>query len=42
MHTEFWPENLKGINHLKNAGVKWEDNIKMDVGEMGCKSLDWI
>jgi hypothetical protein len=21
---------------------KWEDNIKMDLQEVGCESMDWI
>jgi hypothetical protein len=29
MHTKFWSENLKGRDHSKDLGHRWEDNIKM-------------
>jgi hypothetical protein len=35
MHTKFWLGNLKGRDHL-------EDNIRMDVRELGWKDVDWI
>jgi hypothetical protein len=31
MHTEVWPENLKGRDQLPVC--RWEDNIKMGQGE---------
>jgi hypothetical protein len=39
VHTRFWWENLKEINHLEG---RWEDNIKMDLQEFGCEGKDWI
>jgi hypothetical protein len=31
VYTGFWWENLRERNHLENPGVRWEDNIKMDL-----------
>ena len=33
------PEGKK--NHLGNRR-RWEDNIKMDLEEVGCEGMDWI
>jgi hypothetical protein len=38
MHTVFWLANLKG----REALVRWEDNIKVDLKEVGSDSADWI
>jgi len=38
----FWWGNLRDRDHLGDPGVRWEDNIKMDLEEVGCGSLDWI
>ena len=27
---------------LRITGRRWEDNIKMDLQEVGCGSMDWI
>jgi hypothetical protein len=35
MYTGFWYENLRERGHL-------EDDIKMDLQEVGCGSIDWI
>jgi len=35
----FWWGNLKKRGHLGGRG---EDNIKMDVQELGCGVMDWI
>ena len=29
-------------DHLEDAGHIWEDNIKMDLQEVGCGGTDWI
>jgi hypothetical protein len=29
--TQFWAENLKGINHLGDNRCRWEDDTKMDL-----------
>ena len=31
----------EGKNHLEDPGV-WEDNIKMDLQEVGCGGMEWI
>ena len=39
MHTGEKPE---GKRPLVRPRRKWEDNIKMDLQEMGCGGMDWI
>ena len=31
-----------GAKGLRRPRCKWEDNIKMDVQEVGCGGMDWI
>ena len=40
-YTEFVgkPEGKRSLGRLRR---RWEDNIKMDLQEMGCEGLDWI
>ena len=33
---------LEGKRQLGRPGCRWEDNIKMDLQEMGCGGMDWI
>jgi hypothetical protein len=33
------PEGKRPLERLR---CRWEDNIKMDLQEMGCKGMDWI
>jgi len=33
------PEKKKPLGRLR---IRWEDNIKMDLQEMGCCDMDWI
>jgi hypothetical protein len=33
---------LKGGDHLGRPRRKWEDNIKMDLREIGFGDVDWI
>jgi len=32
----------EGKRPLRRPGRRWEDNIKMDIQEVGCESMDWI
>ena len=32
----------EGRRPLGRARLKWEDNIKMDLQEVGCEGMDWI
>jgi hypothetical protein len=41
-HTGFWWGNLKGMKLLGKLRRRWEDNIKIDLQEMGCGGMDWI
>jgi hypothetical protein len=34
--------NPEGKKPLGRPRRKWEDNIKMDLQEVGCRSVDWI
>jgi hypothetical protein len=31
-----------GKRPLGRSKLRWEDNIKMDLQEVGCGSMDWI
>jgi hypothetical protein len=31
-----------GKRQLGRRSCKWEDNIKMDLREIGCDNVDWI
>jgi hypothetical protein len=35
VYTGFWWGNLRDRDHLEVPGVKWEDNIKMYLQEVG-------
>jgi hypothetical protein len=35
-------EKPEGNRQLGRTRRRWEDNIKMDLKEMGCEVLDWI
>jgi len=35
-------ENPEGKGPLKRHRCRWEDNIKMDLQEVGCGGMDWI
>jgi hypothetical protein len=41
-YTEFCWVNLKGREHLGDPSIDGEDNIKMDLQEVGCGSMDCI
>jgi hypothetical protein len=32
----------EGKRPLGRPGRRWEDNIKMDLQEVGCRGMDWI
>jgi hypothetical protein len=42
MRTQFWLESLKGSGHSEDLYPRWEDNIKMDLREIGLEGEDWI
>ena len=33
---------LEGKGPLGRRRLRWEDNIKMDLQELGCGGMDWI
>jgi hypothetical protein len=41
VYTGFWWGNLRERNHLEYPG-RWEDNISMDLQEVGCMGMDLI
>jgi len=42
VHTGYLVGKLEGKKQLGRPRRRWEDNIKMDLQEMGCGGLDWI
>jgi hypothetical protein len=42
VRSAFWLGSLNGGDHWEDLGMGWEDNIKMDLGEMGFGDADWI
>ena len=40
--TGFWLGNLRERDRWGNPSLRWEDNIKLDLQEMGCGCMDWI
>ena len=42
MFTRFWWGNLKGKIPLRRTRRRWEDNIKMDLQEVGRGCGDWM
>ena len=41
-YTGFCWGNLRGKKPLVRPRRRWEDNIKMDLQEVGCGGIDWI
>ena len=37
-----WMGKPEGKGQLWRPRCRWEDNIKMDLQEMGCGGMDWI
>jgi hypothetical protein len=42
MRTKFWLHSLKEKRLLGKNRCRWEDNINMDLREIGFGSADWI
>jgi hypothetical protein len=38
----FWLGNLRERDRLGDPCNRWEDNIRMDLQEVGCGCKDWI
>ena len=41
MDTGFWWGKTEGKRPLGKPRRRWEDNIKMDLKEVGCGGMDW-
>ena len=41
-YTGFCVGKPEGKRPLVRLRHRWEDNIKMDLPEVGCQSMDWI
>jgi len=41
-HIQGFVGQLEGKRPLGRPRHKWEDNIKMDLQEVGCGGMDWI
>jgi len=42
VYTGFWVGKLEGKGPLGRPRRRWEDNIKMDLEEVGFGGMDWI
>jgi hypothetical protein len=42
VHTGFWLGNLREGETLGRSRRRWEDNVNMDLQEVGCGGIDWI
>jgi hypothetical protein len=42
MHTEFLLEKTRREEPLKRPRHRWDDNIRMNVREIGWEDLDWM
>jgi hypothetical protein len=42
MHIGFWWEKPEGKRPLGRPRRRWEDNIKMDLRQIGWGGMDWI
>jgi hypothetical protein len=42
VHTGFLWGDLREGDHLEDLRRRWEDNIKMDLQEVGWGGMDWI
>ena len=40
-YTRFWWETLRERDYLRTSRRR-EDNIKIDLHEVGCECMDWI
>jgi hypothetical protein len=34
--------NPEGKRPIRRSSRRWEDNIKMDIREVGCESMEWM
>jgi len=41
-YTGLWWEKPEGKGPLGRLRCRWEDNIKMDLQEVGCGGMEWI
>jgi len=41
VYTRFWWGEPEGKRPLGTPRRRWEDNIKMDLQEVGCGGMDW-
>jgi hypothetical protein len=42
MHTKLWSEKPEGKRPLVRPRRRWEDNIRMDLREIGWEGVDWM
>ena len=42
MHTKFKWEDLRGKRPLGRSRSRWDDNIKIDLKQMGYAARNWI
>jgi hypothetical protein len=42
MQAKFWSRNLKGRDYSEDLRRRWEDNIRMELREIGWEGEDWM
>jgi len=42
VYSGFWWGKLRGKKPLGRPRHRWEDNMKMDLQEVGCEGMNWI
>jgi hypothetical protein len=42
MHVSYWKGKPEGKRPLERPRHRWVDNIRMDLGEVGWRDVDWI
>jgi len=42
VYTGFWWGNLRGKRPFGTQRHRWENNMKVDLCDVGCEGMDWI
>jgi hypothetical protein len=42
MHVKFWLEKRKGERRFGTSRLRWDDNVRIDLREIGRIDVDWV
>jgi hypothetical protein len=42
LYTGFWWESLRENDYFGRPRLRWDDNINLDVQDVGCGGMHWI